>query len=114
MMVLGAIILSPLLVIAKQLITNHQEIASLTITTMVWILGRVLSWWKRRRLLSYGVMEAAFGLAVTFYTLQHIAPDFDLAKVLTVVSCIYIVSRGVSNIADEKDKRLARTKVASA
>jgi hypothetical protein len=89
----------------QQWVTGHQQNAAFLICGLVWTCGGVLSLWKKKAPLSYGTVEIAFGLAISFNTLLHIAPEFDLAKILTIASATYIVSRGYGNIADERERR---------
>lgn len=99
----------------EQWIIGHQQNAAFSITGLVWACGGILSLWKKKGQLSYGTIEIAFGLGISFNTLLHVAPEFELAKILTIASATYIVSRGYGNIADERERRRSlATKTAGA
>jgi hypothetical protein len=84
----------------SRLLDSRPILAALSLSVLVLLVGLGLANWKRAHGLSYGTVEVVFGVTYGYSALFHIAPDFPTAKVLQVVSSIYIVSRGFNNISD--------------
>ena len=76
----------------------YPLVSALTLVAIAVGVGALLAIWKECSLETYAVGEVVFGLMVSFATLWHLPPDFELAKILTVGSAVYVMSRGFGNI----------------
>ena len=82
--------------------TNHPISVAVTFTGLVVGLGALASYWKRKALRSYALMEVMFGALLGFNVLLHLAPDFGFAKLFAVASAIYVIARGFNNLSDAR------------
>jgi len=110
LLLLGALMEMPSF---KSGFVEQPVLTAFCISAIGLITATALSAWKREHRLSYGIVEAGLGLAVMFNTTLHLAPNFELAKILALASGVYIVSRGHTNIADAKKPEPTRSQAAS-
>lgn len=121
------VILAALVAVGTAVVSFRQEIASswlishaapenldvtvLVITCVAFIIGWVLTVWKRVQQFTYGIAEIVFGLfsiaAITYFLWEK--PE--LSKFVGIGSGLYVVSRGMGNfwdaaIAELKAKRV--------
>jgi hypothetical protein len=89
----------------RDAIKQHPASASIVVSICVLAVGFLLCLWKRREALTYGFVEVAFGISVGFNTMLHLSPAFETAKIITIASCIYIVSRGFNNTFEAKEPK---------
>jgi hypothetical protein len=86
----------------KWTIPHHVYTFAAIMSVFVLLAGATLSFWKRKHILSYSTMEAAFGMTFSFNSLLYLPPNYDISRLLAVLSGIYIVSRGFNNMAESR------------
>ena len=84
------------------LATSHPLSTAIVLTAVVIALGALASFWKRRALRSYALMEIAFGTSLGFNILLHVAPKFEFSKLFAVATAIYVIARGFNNFSDAR------------
>lgn len=91
---------------------NNLEIAAFLIACASIAVGFALALWKRRQPFVYGAGEIVFGGFSAFATALFLWPNGELSKFVTLASAVYVVSRGVNNVADaiEKETGIERLK----
>jgi hypothetical protein len=108
---LSAVFYSQLEQAAKSLqpwLDNHRYVSAAAITGAVVFLGWVAYSWKKLHQRSYGLTEIIFGASLTYNTALAVRPQrATLAQALALASSLYVVSRGIANMAQaEKPPRL--------
>jgi hypothetical protein len=84
----------------KVWLLRHPLTLAVSATLLVIGIGAVASYWKRKALMSYGVIEIAFGAAVSFNILRSGGNVFSFAKLFAIGSSVYVVARGFNNLTD--------------
>jgi hypothetical protein len=78
----------------------HLFITVSIVTVIAFIAGIVITVWKKRQQFTYGITEVVFGLfsiaAITYFLWDK--PE--LSKFVGIGSALYVVSRGMGNVAD--------------
>jgi len=81
--------------------SHPSEGAKLLIPFGAILLGLVAHWFKRLSKRWYGVTEVLFAVIVAAkLSGEFLNKDTELAALIALASCIYIISRGLSNISD--------------
>jgi hypothetical protein len=72
------------------------------------VVGSMAYWYKRKVLLLYGITEIGFGILSAYQVgLHSTLPTTLITKWTVIVGSIYVVSRGLNNVADGLNKWLA-------
>lgn len=91
---------------------NNLVAAAIIIAVFSVLVGITLAVWKRRQQFVYGVGEVVVGAFSAFATALFLWPNGELSKFVTLASAVYVVSRGVNNVADaiEREEGIERLK----
>jgi len=80
----------------------------IVVGVLVIICGLYAYWFKNKYLLYYGIVEVIFAGAAGVVTAKQLATSAQIAgPIATLIGSVYVVSRGVSNIADGLEKKTA-------
>jgi len=77
------------------------QVTQLLISLIVIALGSFAFLFKQKRLHSYGLVEVIFAAVAAVIASRQIKPNTEWAgPIASLIGCVYIVSRGLSNMRD--------------